>query len=95
MTLAPSVVPHAWAIARVASTAREARLSPSAAHHYPWIEAGRWQPAAVLADQVVAGRLLRGTHHLTCGRALPEAHFEFRGGTERPRQSGRPRREDR
>ena len=95
MTLAPSVVPQIWALSRDAIAIREGRLSPSAARHYPWIEAGRWQPAAVLADQVVAGRLLRGTYHLTCGRALPDAHFEFRGGGERPRGAGRPRREDR
>ena len=95
MTLAPSVFPQKWAIARGAPSTREARLSPAAAHHYPWIEAGRWQPAAVLADQVVAGRLLRGTHHLTRGRVLSEGHFEFRGGAERPRGSARPSREDR
>lgn len=95
MTLAPSVFPQTWAISRGAPSIREARLSPGAAYQYPWIEAGRWQPAAVLADQVVAGRLLRGTHQLTCGRALPNAHFEFRGGAERPRGADRPRREDR
>jgi hypothetical protein len=95
MTLAPSVFPREWAIVRGVRSTREARLSPGAAHHYPWIEAGRWQPAAVLADRVVAGRLLRSTHHLIGGRALPDAHFEFRGGAERPRDAGRPRREDR
>lgn len=95
MTLAPSVFPHTWAISRGATAIREAMLCSGAAHHYPWIEPGRWQPAAVLADQVVAGRLLRGTHHLDGGRALPDAHFEFRGGIERPRGAGRPRREDR
>jgi hypothetical protein len=95
MTLAPSVFPQTWAIAKGAFSIREARLFPGAAHHSPWIEAGRWQPAAALADQVVAGRLLRGTHHLTRGRALPDAHFEFRGGTDRPRGAARPRREDR
>jgi hypothetical protein len=95
MTLAPSVSPQTWAISQRATSIREARLSPIAAHHYPWVEPGRWQPAAVLADQVVAGRLLRGTHHFSGGRALTDAHFEFRGGIERPRGAGRPRREDR
>ena len=95
MTLAPSVFPQAWTIVRGSPATREARLAPGAAHHYPWLKAGRWQPAAALADQVVAGRLLRGTHHLTGGRALPDAHFEFRGGTERPRDASGPRREDR
>jgi hypothetical protein len=76
---------------------REARLRPDAAHQYRWIETGRWQPAALLADQVLAGHLLRGTHNLTWRRALPEAHFEFRGGAARgeSRDAGRPRREDR
>jgi hypothetical protein len=95
MTLAPSVFPRTWPTTSGAPSTREARLSIGAAHHYPWIAPGRWQPAAALADQIVAGRLLRGTHHLTGGRALAEAHFEFRGGTERPRFAGRPRREDR
>jgi hypothetical protein len=95
MTLAPSVFPQTWATTRGAASTREARLSLGAAHLYPWIEAGRWRPAAALADQVVAGRLLRGTHQLAGGRALPDAHFEFRGGTERPRHAGRPCREDR
>jgi hypothetical protein len=97
MIVAPSSFAPARSIARGAPSTREARLSPGAAHHYPWIEAGRWQPAALLADQVLAGHLLRGTHQITCRRVLPRAHFEFRGGTARGEtgDAGWPRREDR
>jgi hypothetical protein len=97
MILAPSSPAPVRSIARGVPFTREARLLPAAAHHYPWIEAGRWQSAALLADQVLAGHLLRGTHHVTCRRVLPEAHFEFRGGTARGEtgDAGWPRREDR
>ena len=97
MILAPSSPTPARSIASGIPSTREARLIQGAAHHYPWIEAGRWQPAALLADQVLAGHLLRGTHNLTWRRVLPDAHFEFRGGAARheTRDSGRPRREDR
>jgi hypothetical protein len=97
MILAPSKPAPVRSIARAAPSTREARLLPAAAHHYPWIEAGGWQPAASLADQVLAGHLLRGTHHIACRRVLPQTHFEFRGGTARGEagDAGRPRREDR
>jgi hypothetical protein len=97
MMLAPSDAAPIRSITAGVRSTREARLSPGAGHHYPWIEAGRWQPAAALADQVLAGRLLRGTHNVARGRALPDGHFEFRGGTPRGEAAtaGRPRREDR
>src|SRR5262249_58279598 len=82
MILAP-LSEQARSIARVSRATREARLSRGAAHHYPWIEADRWQPAALLADRVLAGQLLRGTHSVTCRRVLHEADFEFRGGAGR------------
>ena len=87
------VVPRAATVGRT----REARLSLHAAHRYPWIQPGEWQPAAILADRVLAGHLLRGVHDVASRRVLPEAHFEFRGGTSRghERSAGRPRREDR
>jgi hypothetical protein len=80
-----------------AGNIREARLSVHAAQRYPWIHAGEWQPAALLADRVLAGHLLRGGYAVTRGRVLHEAHFEFRGGTARSdeRNGVRPRREDR
>jgi hypothetical protein len=59
---------------------REARLRPGKADLYPGIRPGEWRTAASLADQVLAGQLLRGLGTAVRGRVLPEAHFEFRGG---------------
>ncbi len=59
---------------------REARLQPEFASLYPWIRSGQWQPASVLADCVLAGRLLRGASSAIQGRVLADEHFEFRGG---------------
>jgi hypothetical protein len=42
-------------------TGREARLKPEFAHVYPPLEAGKWEPAGVLADKVTAW-LLRQAH---------------------------------
>jgi hypothetical protein len=58
---------------------REARLLPASADLYPGIRAGEWKSAAVLADQVLASLLLRGSDTALRGRVLPEADFEFRG----------------
>ena len=76
---------------------REARLLPQHAHRYPGLSPDRWEPAATLADRVLAGWLLRGTTLTLRGRTLTEAHFEFRGGVARAGggAGGRPRREDR
>jgi hypothetical protein len=76
---------------------REARLRPEHAAGYPDVRPGRWDPAATVADRVLAGRLLRGSLTARRGRALPDEHFEFRGGTApgREREGSRPRREDR
>ena len=72
---------------------REARLRPEYATFYPGIRPDRWEPAAVLADTVLAGSILRGQRNSLSGqRVLLESHFEFRGGDDR---AGRPRREDR
>jgi hypothetical protein len=75
--------------------AREARLQPEHAPLYPGVPAGEWQPAAVLADRVLAGRLLRGACSAVQGRVLVDEYFEFRGGeTGRrgEREGLRPRR---
>jgi hypothetical protein len=76
---------------------REARVRPEHAHRYPGIRPERWEPAATLADRVLAGWLLRGNDIAIRGRLLLDAHFEFRGGSERggEREGARPRREDR
>ena len=76
---------------------REARLRPEHAHRYPGIRPGRWEPAATVADRVLAGWLLRERPIAFGDRVLVDAHFEFRGGSERGMEPGRarPRREDR
>ena len=63
---------------------REARLRPEYAHLYPMLVPGAWDAAALTADKVAAIRLqqLADTYVLH-DRVLPEAHFEFRGGTPR------------
>jgi hypothetical protein len=66
--------------ARLQVGVREARLHPEFARLYPGIPAGEWLCAAVLADRVLVGRLLRGASSALMGRVLPEEHFEFRGG---------------
>ena len=79
--------------------AREARLQSDYAPLYPGIPANEWQPAAILADRVLAGRLLRGASSALHGRELPDEHFEFRGGEvtggQGEREGFRPRRERR
>ena len=64
-------------------TGREARLLPGSADMYPGIRSGEWKPAAALADEVLAGLVLRGNDMALRGRVLPETHFEFRGGRSR------------
>jgi hypothetical protein len=75
------------------SLRREARLRPEHARFYPGIVPDVWESAAVLADRVMAGGLLRGAAMGWRSRMLHDAHFEFRGGHAGPRE--RPRREDR
>jgi hypothetical protein len=71
---------------------REARLRPEYASRYPGIQAGVWEPAAVLCDRVLASGLLRGSPVGWRDRTLPPEHFEFRGEGVK---GERPRREDR
>lgn len=71
---------------------REARLRPEHARRYPGVQAGVWEPAAVLCDRVRASGLLRGSPQGWRDRVLPPEHFEFRGGGQ---QAERPLREDR
>jgi hypothetical protein len=67
---------------------REARLRPEFAHLYPGLAPGRWEPAARIAEAVLANALLQqmGTAPPP-DRLLDEAHFEFRGGGEGARAS--------
>ncbi|HEY4648805.1 MAG TPA: hypothetical protein VIG95_06825 [Gemmatimonadales bacterium] len=65
---------------RVRADVRQALLKSGSAHLYPGIPSGEWQPAAVMADMVLA--LRSGTRHGPAqprDRVLDEHHFEFRG----------------
>ena len=62
---------------------REARLKPEFAHLYPPLEPSRWEPAAALADRVVAWLLRQPNRgYMAPERVLRSEHFEFRGGTD-------------
>ena len=93
----PSTDVEGTLIASHGASPREARLRPEHAQQYPGIRPERWESAATIADRVLAGWLLRGNDIAIRGRVLLEAHFEFRGGSERggEREGARPRREDR
>lgn len=68
---------------------REARLKPEFAHLYPPLQPDRWQPAALMADQVVAWLLRQpGKGFVAPERVLRSEHFEFRGGSGQT--GGRP-----
>lgn len=81
--VAPGIPDRQQLVMSSAESTREARLRPEEAHRYPWIRPGEWQPAAILADRVLAGHLLRGRDDVIWGRVLVEGHFEFRGGSAR------------
>jgi hypothetical protein len=88
--------PQAAAPAAPRAARREARLRPEHAERYPDIRAGQWEPAATLADRVLARALLRGRDMSLWVRLLRDDHFEFRGGGDLLSMADRrPRREDR
>jgi hypothetical protein len=65
---------------RVRADVRQALLKSSFAHLYPGIPPGEWQPAAVMADQVVALRAgVAPPSTSSRRRVLDGRHFEFRG----------------
>jgi len=67
---------------------REARLRPEFAHLYPGLTPGRWEPAARIAEAVLANvMLLQMGDAPMPDRLLDEAHFEFRGDVPVPRTS--------
>jgi hypothetical protein len=78
----------------VGSKMREARLRPEFADLYPTLTPGQWEPAARVAEAVLARLLLLEISEAPLkDRVLDEKHFEFRGetpdGTPRPSASSR------
>lgn len=68
----------------VAATVRQAKLRPEYADHYPTLPACMWTSAARLAELVACYRRAAQRPEKTKkGRTLPEAEFEFRGGSPR------------
>ena len=62
---------------------REARLKAEFAHLYPPLQPGRWEPAAAMADRLVAWLLRQPDRgYMAPERVLRSEHFEFRGGTD-------------
>ncbi len=69
---------------------REARLRPEFADLYPTLTPGQWEPAARIAEVVLARLLLlQISEEPLQDRILDERHFEFRGETP----DGAPRRD--
>lgn len=61
---------------------REARLRAEFADLYPTLTPGQWEPAARVAEVVLARFLLLEISDTPlCDRILNEEHFEFRGET--------------
>jgi hypothetical protein len=59
---------------------REARLRPEFADLYPTLTAGQWEPAARVAEAVLARLLLLEISDAPLqDRVLREEHFDFRG----------------
>ncbi len=74
---------------------REARLRPEFADLYPELTPGQWEPAARIAEVVIARYLMLQTHGFPSDRVLDETHFEFRGDAEPARADLRSRAADR
>jgi ribosomal protein S18 acetylase RimI-like enzyme len=67
---------------KVGSGMREARLRPEFADLYPTLTPGQWEPAARVAEVVLARLLLLEISEAPLhDRLLNEEHFEFRGET--------------
>jgi hypothetical protein len=73
---------------------REARLRPEFADQYPELTPGQWEPAARIAEVVLARYLLQRMTDAP-GDRLDENHFEFRGGAGPDRVESRERAADR
>ena len=73
----------------IAAAVREAKLRPERAGRYPTLPVSRWTSATSLAELVAAcpSALPEEPDPRNHQRTLPEADFEFRGGS--PRRAGR------
>lgn len=70
-------------------------MRPEFADLYPELTPGQWEPAARIAEVILAKYLLqRMADAPTPDRALDEAHFEFRGEAEPTRGDLRERAAD-
>jgi hypothetical protein len=65
---------------------RQARLKPEFSHLYPPLTGGRWEPAGVMADRMVAWLLRQPNRsgYVSPNRVLRPEHFDFKGETARP-----------
>jgi hypothetical protein len=66
---------------------REARLKADCPEEYPGLTPGVWIPATELAQKLIErahSRRREGRHT----RTFDPTHFEFRGGSEKPRRGG-------
>jgi [ribosomal protein S18]-alanine N-acetyltransferase len=82
---------------KLGSGMREARLRPEFADLYPTLTPGQWEPAARVAEVVLARLLLLEISEAPLhDRVLNEEHFEFRGETPdgAPRKPTRSRAAD-
>jgi hypothetical protein len=68
----------------ITATVRQAKLRPECANRYPTLPARIWTSAARLAELVASyGRAPQRPEKTRKGRTLPEADFEFQGGSPR------------
>jgi hypothetical protein len=72
---------------------REARLKAEYAHLYPPLQPNHWEPAALMADRMVAWLLRQPNRgYVAPERVLRSEHFEFRGGPDPSGSAGYRRR---
>ena len=72
---------------KIVPSVREARLKAEHAGEYPGLTPGVWIPATELAQKLIErahSRRREGRHT----RTFDPTHFEFRGGSEKPRRGG-------
>ena len=65
----------------ITATVRQAKLRPECANRYPTLPARIWTSAARLAELVASYGRAQRPEKARKGRTLPEADFEFQGGS--------------